>query len=355
MSINHLKDNIFNKFYPLSQSKGLILKMDFLNNLLYIYKRNKWILDIKRYWKDYKQIDIEKPIFLLGTHGGGLTLISRMLRRNKKMISVTGNHNYWSGADEMQVVYGPILPKQLAGINHKVPNHPNLGTPRGWLYATDELIDKYRNNEKDVSPQLKEKFKKIIRWTIYRNRKDKKNNYYRFTDKSQVYTVKVAFINELLKEHNPKFILITRNPYAICYRSAKGKAGGLKAIEGRYNFMERLQFASEHWANSMEFALKDKEKVNNFLIIRFEDILRHPEKKLKMICDFSELNYNSEMLPQPHHKVPFGSRFKDRWYPLRPEVNEKYFKEMSSEHVNLIANKCETYAKKFNYVKPTED
>jgi hypothetical protein len=72
--------------------------------------------------------------------------------------SVTGNYRYWSGADEMQNVYGPILPPQLTGIKHKAPKDELFGVPRGWLYATDRLLFQYRNTEKDVNTQIKECF-----------------------------------------------------------------------------------------------------------------------------------------------------------------------------------------------------
>lgn len=323
--------------------------LNLFNETYYIFKRNNWMLDIKRYFNNFGNIEIDRPIFLLGTHGGGLTLVSRMLRRNQQVVSITGNSKYWSGADEMQVVFGSILPTELSGIKHNLPPHPIFGAPRGWLYATDELIKYYRKSEKDFNINSKKKLEKIIRYSIYRHATNKNNS--RFTDKSQVFTVKVSFINKLLEEYNPMFILITRNPYAICFRSAMGKAGGLKAIEDKFNFNERLAFAAEHWANSMKYALIDKKKIKHLLIIRFEDILKEPEKYLKKICNFLELEFNNEMLPQPKHTMPFGSKFRDRWYPLRPDVNQIYLNEIKREHIEIIASRCEKYANIFDYEK----
>lgn len=74
--------------------------------------------------------------------GGGLTLLARMLRRHPQVVSVTGDHRYWSGADEMHTVFGPILPSELTGTRYKVPwpDHPVYKPPRSWTYACDELL-----------------------------------------------------------------------------------------------------------------------------------------------------------------------------------------------------------------------
>lgn len=90
-----------------------IFSKDFTNNIYYAYKRNNWMLDLSRFYKNYKDKSINSPIFLLGVQGGGLSLVSRMLRRNDKVVSVTGDSNYWTGADEMQNVLGPILPAEF--------------------------------------------------------------------------------------------------------------------------------------------------------------------------------------------------------------------------------------------------
>lgn len=316
-----------------------------LNFSYYAWKRNNWIFDFRRYIDDYSEVKIDRPIFLLGVQGGGLTLISRMIRRNEKVVSVSGNYKYWAGADEMQNVLGPILPKQFTGIKHKVPYHPEIGKPRGWLYGSNELVDEYRNDVNDVTPELKNKFRKIIRWMLYRH---SLTSHSRFTDKSQIYTLKVSFLNEILKDTNPKFILITRNPYAVCYR-APFKSYSLKQLNDNFSFEDKLHLASQNWANSIKYALDDKEKTKEFLIIRFEDILKEPEKNMKKICDFAELDYNKNMIPQPYHDIPFGSVRLKRWHPLRTDVNEKYLNKIKEKDIEIINQYCKKYADKFNY------
>jgi len=312
------------------------------------------MLDPLRFFSNFADVEIDRPIFLLGTKGGGLTLVSRILRRNPSVVSVSGNYKYWSGADEMHIVLGPVLPSTLTGVKHQTEADKVFATPEGWrdlgwLYATDQLLPNYRNTAGDATSEIETRFKKILRWIIKRHSLE--SNSARFTDKSQIYTVKVSFVAALLAGCSPHFILITRNPYALCYRSVS-KTRALGRLKGHFDFNQRLEFAAQHWANSMECALEDGVKQSFFKVLRFEDVLGNPTREIKAICDFGGLDFNPDMLPQPEHQVPFGSLRRDRWYPLRPEVNEKYLQEMTSKHVEIVARYCESLANELGYVKP---
>ena len=231
--------------------------------IYYMWKRNNWMLNPKSYFGNYFDTVINSPIFLLGNQGDGLTLISRILRRHPSVISVTGNSQYWTGADEMANVYELILTPELSGIRFRAPKHQKLTPPRSWSYACNELIDRYRNTEKEANGYLKKKLKHVIALAISRYGKNIKNP--RFIDKSQVYTVKMSFINKLLEDCNPFFIFITRNPYATIYRAALGKAGDMKRYEKFLSFDERMRVCLEHWLNSIKCIEEDKGKVQNFM------------------------------------------------------------------------------------------
>jgi hypothetical protein len=321
---------------------------NYLNFFYYIYKRNNWMLDFSRFWKDFEDVKIDRPVFLLGFHGGGTTLLSRIIRRNKDFVSVTGNYKYWSGADEMQNVLGPILSPELTGIKYKIPAESGLKFPTHWLYATNKYLSYFRNVQKDVTPEIKERFRKTIRWLIARNAIDK--NKVRFTDKSQIYTIKVSFINEILKDTKPKFILVLRNPYVLCHRIVNRspncfKNNNIKSKE------EQLEIASQHWVNSIKCAMKDAKKVD-LMIVRFEDVLNQPEKIIRKVCDFIEIEFDKDMIPQSEHKILLGTLGPNKWYPLRPNINERYFKEMEKEEIEIIDNNVRKYAEKFSYSRP---
>ncbi|MFQ6616372.1 MAG: sulfotransferase [Fidelibacterota bacterium] len=308
------------------------------------------MLDVSRLFRSYEGVVIDRPIFLLGNQGGGLTLVSRMLRRNPRVVSVTGNHHYWAGADELQNVAGPILPPELTGIKYKAPSHPVLTPPRSWSYASDELISAYRKTEKDYTEELESTFKRTLRFFIGRHSSDRTA---RFVDKSQVYTVRLALIHRLLDDCDPRFVLITRNPYVACPRAAMGRAGDMKRYRHHLSWKERLKLCSQHWSNGMEALFEDRERLGiRVLVVRFEDVLEAPERTLKTICAFAEVEFDPEMLPQPHQRIPLGCLHRDRWYPLRREVNQSYDGALSTEDVEVIRERCGKRADNLGYAGP---
>lgn len=318
-----------------------------LLNLPLLYaRRNLWRVHPYRF-TSLTQIPINKPVFLLGVQGGGLTLLARMMRRHPEMVSVTGNNAYWAGPDEMQNVMGDFLPAQLTGLHAKIPSHPQYSN-RDWLYAIDDLLPLYRHTATDATPEIKRRFQKAIRIPLAMYAKHATQA--RFIDKSQTYTVRLGLINALLAESNPYFILVTRNPYALCYRSAT-RVKTLTSLN--LSLEERLNLAGQHWANSMKAALEDASTVANFKTIRFENLLLSPEETLQKICRFTGLSWRPEMLPAPDDRFPLGStgssKGDHKWYPLRTDVNQPYLYALEPWMISTLDSCVGQLADKWRY------
>ncbi len=60
------------------------------------------------------------------------------------------------------------------------------------------------------------------------------------------------------------------------------------------------------------------------------------------------------MVPQPYHKIPLGTDPRDegKWYPLRPDLDKRYFKKMKKKEIEIISRRCEKLALKFDYEIP---
>ena len=88
------------------------------------------------------------------------------------------------------------------------------------------------------------------------------------------------------------------------------------------------------------------------LVVRFEDLLREPEAPLRRICEHVELDFHQDMLPASHQKIPFGSRFRDRWYPLSIKRALHYVEKATPEELEIIDARCGSLARELGYEVP---
>lgn len=306
-----------------------------IDRFAYTFRTYRWLLQSWRL-PFVPALRIDRPIFLLGMQGGGLSLLSRILRRHRDAISVAGNAGYWTSSDEIANTFGLILPPEFAGLRFKAPPHPVLTAPRSWTYASQELIEQYRKTAVDATPRLEKRFKQAIRFAALLNARDRLR--FRFVDKSQTNTVRLGLLNAVLRDCDPRFVLVTRDPYVSVYRAVNGKAGDIRRLSDRLSYEERVRICVEHYMNSMRAVFEDSESEGIPVhMVRFEDILNDPESSVRAVCDFVDLDFSEDMLPRPEHELPWGSRFKSRWWPLRTDVNAGYADKMEGwviEEVN---------------------
>ncbi|MDH3743589.1 MAG: sulfotransferase [Acidobacteriota bacterium] len=318
------------------------------NRFWYLWKRSNWLVDPRAALAHFRRVEIDRPIFLVGNQGDGLTLISRMLRRHPQVVSLSGNHRYWSGADEMHRAFLGRLPASLVSGGRwlgKPPHHDIFTPPRSWSYGSNELIDKYRLTETDFDQRTANRLQRVLRESLFRHGKPTGG---RFLDKSQTYTVKISYINALLRDANPHFVLVTRNPYASIYRNATGSAGDMRRYSSTLDLDTRFELCLQHWLNSMRCVEEDKGKVS-FTTLRFEDVLVEPERCLRTLCDFLDLPFVNTLVPAPGDTLPFGSRFSDRWYPLRPNVNDRYLSQLPERFERQITERAGKLAAAYGY------
>lgn len=313
-----------------------------VNSLIAHFRWNLWRFNVRKLWTDLSSIEVDRPIFLLGTQGAGLTLLSRMLQRNPQVVNVWGDARHWAGSDELHVVLAPRLPDSL-----RLRGHPELRARRlgeSWTYATDEMLPYFRKTGTDASEALRSRFLDVIRELLLLHAG--RGRGFRFLDKSQSYTVKVAFLERLLRGTHPHYVLVTRNPYAMC-RRATLKGGG--RAEARHGKLELVRLAAQHWNNSYQYALEDGRDLGRMQVLRFEDLLKNPGARVRAICDFLDLRYYAGMLPAPEQSRPLGSSRDHKWYPLRSDVNHRYLETLDLAEIELIRERCGDLAERFGY------
>jgi hypothetical protein len=314
----------------------------------YMLRQSKWRRSLVRRTNRPDSVPLVKPIFLLGLEGGGLTLLARTLVRNPAVVTVMGNSSHWTGLDEIgtQPSRMRVLPPELWGPKHRDDiEHPRLGSYHACIYACDELLPSYRRTPEDATPELAAAFKRILREHILVYAHDPRHA--RFLDKTQTYTVKAGFVNALLRDCEPRFVLVLRNPYTMVHRSIRRRMNTQSILPLPYE--EKVRLAAQHWASSYRLALEDSAQIEHFMTLRFEDFLAAPAEKLQEICAFAELDFDPDMLPQAYHRLPFATWPGDeKWYPLR---GDPWLDEVDEAEAEQIDRWCRPLAERFGYAR----
>jgi hypothetical protein len=318
----------------------------FLDLALYHARRLRWAIRPDVYARSGRVL-IDDPIFIVGVQGSGATLLSRMLRRSPEVVTLSGNHRYWTGADEMQTALGRMLPAAFSGLRHSVPPHPVFTGRRGWVYASDELAPLYSRGEADYDESDARRFRRAIQTCIALNA-PRSGRRIRFLDKSQSYALKIPLIRRVLSDTRPRFVALARDPYAMCWRAA---ARTTHLSREPLPLEDRLRVAAEHWANTYA-ATRD---AGGVLTVRVEDLISGPEPVLRSICEFVDVAFDVDMLPAESHRIPRGTKRGERWYPMRAEVNSLYLREIPAAAVDLIRERVDDVAGPLGYRPPAAE
>jgi len=319
----------------------------------------------RRLTTSHDEIEIDRPIFILGVQGGGLTLLTRMLHRNPNVVTIGGGRAYWTGNNEMDKHYTGTLPDDFAlrAPRYQSPTfkthltgdeeeHPVFGLERDWVYACEHFLDRYRKTEDDWTPEKDARLRKAIKESIRAYADDVETA--RFLDMSQSFSLKVPLIREIFPDAH--FIVQTRNPYAVCVRAAQDfRYEWVRELEATEETRRlKLQLVSEHWRNTFACATEDLEKDDHAVFVRYEDLAANPEDELSRIAEAVELTYAPDMIPQEHHQLPIGAKERHKWFPIRTETNDKYLERLDASMASVIEESVGDIAGLLGYRSPTD-
>jgi hypothetical protein len=245
-------------------------------------RRDRWRLSLRKRLPGVDRIPLDGPIFVLGMQGGGTTLVARCLLRHPSVVSMSGGSDYWVATDELGFVRNRMsaLPRTLWSSTHRDDlDHPLVGTEHASVYASDLLLPQYRNTADDATPDDSARFERILKEHLAVYADDPRTA--RFLDKTHTYTVKIPYLDRLLEDHEPYFVLVVRNPYTMCFRAVRRKP---PAWRREVPYEEQLRLAAQHWRNSTQLALEDGPKTERFIAVRFEDFVKEPAAVVRAIC-----------------------------------------------------------------------
>lgn len=261
-------------------------------------------------------MDYEKFIFIAAMTNSGSTLLQSILKSSPNIIG--------HSTEGIKLLY-----------RHSTKIYPDpgrLGHPRAYT----EILDIIRSDNSFDWPMIKK-----IWFDEWQNSlksktiKDRENLY--FLEKTPM---NVAICDILEREFlNSRFILMVRNPYAVCQ--------GIVQQVRKNKPMNKMTYtrAAIHWAKCSELHIKNIETLKNKLFFTYEDLCEKQDEikqKLEEFIPGSIFEMNNKF-----HSTKDGRNIVDNI----KNLNDEKINKLSKENIDEINNALNNYKHVVEYFK----
>jgi hypothetical protein len=161
-------------------------------------------------------------------------------------------------------------------------------------------------------------------------------------EKSIANTLRMSFFNRHFEE--VYFIHLVRNGYAV----AEGIHRKAAIMEGnpRYSPQERypLELCARQWARSLEVVAEEKNRVEHFLELSYEDFTENPDEALRQITSFIGV-------------APFQNSFQNKMFSVHGvqssirNMNGKSLRSLSPADIAEINKAAHPYLQQCGYLQ----
>ena len=261
----------------------------------------------------------ENPIFILGAHKSGTSLLRSLLDGHPDLFVVPfeshffENYSYWIdnpirsnkpkelSADELEQAFS----KAISFYNNKSNKYGDVIL--GRRIDTHRFGKYFQIRSEDNIRKIFEQYYKAIYYSLYHQ---ELSSELRLVEKSVENLEIVPELNALYSQ--ARFVHIIRNPYAnlVSLRNFRVKSGG------SYPLLSKITRAIY---NSLYFAYKNNLAYDNLIVVRYEDLVTDPQAEMKKISKFLGLEYKESLLAPTSLGKPWGGN----------SVNDSSFRKVS--------------------------
>ncbi|QPG06391.1 sulfotransferase [Salinimonas marina] len=244
----------------------------------------------------------KKWVFIVGCYNSGTTLLSELMGRHPDMSA---------------------LPTEGHFITDQFQKDYDLGIPRMWV----DREDIFRLNENDEGPDVV-RIKK--EWGM---RLDLSKPV--LVEKSPPNAARTRWLQKHFE--NAHFIGIVRNGYAVA--EGISRKGDPKSIKDGWP----MDKSAWQWARSNEVMLDDAKHLNNFHLLRYEDLASSPQQELDNIASFLGLPAFPDVASQNFAIHERNDSVKD--------MNASSIKKLSAEDIETFNRKAAFMLERLGYDK----
>lgn len=238
--------------------------------------------------------NINSPVFILGTQRSGTTLLTRILSAHPEM--------YMQNELELPNIFTENVSKEEVVQNIKNEIHNTHGL------SIDDMLNE----------------KKIKIWGL----------------KDPQLTEHIDVLKDFLP--HSKFIIIVRDGRGVANSYIENKWGlGTNAYTGAARWKKEV---------NQQLAFMDNAP-NNFLFIRFEDMVKDLKASMQNMCAFLDIEFDEAMLSYNNEKSYYDVKPENINTFKKPDIKlaEKWAHKLSKHQIDVIENQAGTLLSQLNY------
>ncbi len=278
---------------------------DILHKITARYKNNK--LYAKLLEVSGKKIANYRWIFIVGCYNSGTTLLDQILSDNE---SISG------------------LPDEGVMLTNQLVRPEDFSWRRMWWKCEKEMDNALVNIEKDP---------KVV-----------KKHWSHFYDLEKPFLVEKSISNSLripffAQHFKPAFFIhIVRNGYAVA--EGIGRKASIMEDNPLYEKEEKypIELCINQWVRSLQKIEEEKDHIDNFLEIKYEDLTANPGEVINQIMDFLNLPHvNKDYFKNSFEVHEKKSTIKN--------MNNDSLKRLTEDDIRIINEIAGPYLEKYSY------
>ena len=310
----------------------------------------------------------KKYLFVFGMFRSGTTLISKILSSNNKIVVASDPYFQFFKSFRNEIALNSYKKKKF-DLNSPLDDYffkkknkilNQIINKTFNLKINKVLLNKTIKNIKIFSKRDSEKIIPYLSKVKSKNYKDLLEKLIEviniaYGNKITKYVgFKTVFAEEFIQTifrtfNDSKCICIIRDPRAIY-------ASQVKFAE-KNKFCYPILYVVRHWRKSIYF-IKKNSKNKNLILIKYEDLIKNPEKNVIKLCNFLNIKFSRSMINPKSFKDGKGKRwFQNSSFKKSQKINNKSVNiwkyKLSKNQIQFIEDTCQKEMSLFGYKRIT--
>lgn len=291
-------------------------------------------------------------VFIVGNSRSGTTMMMRIMNNHSLVQSINEPHFFekmWTPKDDGV----PIDPKVAFDLFAKL----FTGQRAGFFEPVEKHVAEYKPEIDRLVDQLGDKPSRLLVYSTFLKYETQVNGKSIPCEKTPQ---NVFYLKEILEKFpHARIINMVRDPRAVMLsqkRKWKRRALGADFMTKRETLRLQINYhplaVSKLW-NAAISAAKPFANESRVMTVRFEDILQKPDETVKLICEFANFPFESEMLQVPHAGSSSEADKKSELGIRKTRAKGWLEKGLTKTEIQICQNTCAELMKEYDY-KPIE-